>query len=107
MSVPHKPAKMLQDMRIPKNWPSFFFFCFFVFLHTYKTAKNVKQYPIALNYATQKGGIKAHLGIKFGWNTISSQEVISDYSHKITLIYCHAFRVNHLWEEAENWYVDR
>ena len=48
-----------------------------------------------------------HLGTKFGWNTINSQGVISDYSQKITPICCHAYRVNHFWEEAENQYVDR
>ena len=33
---------------------------------------------------------------------------MSDYSRKITpLICCHAYRVNRLWEEAENWWVNR
>ena len=35
---------------------------------------------IALKFSTQKGGTKAHLGTKFGWNTINSQGVISEYS---------------------------
>ena len=48
-----------------------------------------------------------HLGTKFGWNTINSQGVISDCSRKITPICCHTYRVNRLWEEADNWYVDR
>ena len=63
----------------------------------------------ALKFGTQKGGggIKVHLGTKFGWNTISSQGVISNYSQKITPIYCHAYRVNRLREEAENQYMDR
>ena len=43
----------------------------------------------------------------FGWNTVNSQGVISDYSQKITSICCHAYRVNRLWEEAENRCVDR
>ena len=51
------------------------------------------QYPISLTFGTQKGSIKAHLGTKFGWNMISSQGVISDYSQKITPICCHAYRV--------------
>ena len=32
---------------------------------------------------------------------------MSDYSRKITPICCHAYRVNHVWEEAENWWVNR
>ena len=32
---------------------------------------------------------------------------MSDYSRKITPIYCHAYRVNRVWEEAENWWVNR
>ena len=30
-----------------------------------------------------------------------------DYSRKITPICCHAYRVNHIWEEAENRWVNR
>ena len=32
---------------------------------------------------------------------------MSDYSRKITPICCHAYRVNRLWEEAENRWVNR
>ena len=32
---------------------------------------------------------------------------MSDYARKITPICCHAYRVNRVWEEAENWWVDR
>ena len=32
---------------------------------------------------------------------------MSDYSRKITPIYCHAYRVNRVWEEAENRWVNR
>ena len=32
---------------------------------------------------------------------------MSDYLLKITPIYCHAYRVNRVWEEAENWWVNR
>ena len=60
-----------------------------------------------MKVGTQKGGLKTHLGTKFGLNTINSQEVIIDYSQKITPICCHAYRVNHLREEAENRCVDR
>ena len=43
----------------------------------------------------------------FGLNTINSQGVIIDYSRTITPICCHAYKVNCLWEEAENRLVDR
>ena len=88
-----------------KNWLSFFIFFlsfFFLFLHTYKNCyKTQTPNPIALQFGTQKGGIKAHLCTNFGWNTINSQSVICYYSQKITPICCHTYRVNHLWEEAE------
>ena len=32
---------------------------------------------------------------------------MSDYSRKITPIYCHTYRVNRAWEEAENRWVNR
>ena len=32
---------------------------------------------------------------------------MSDYSRKITPIRCHAYRVNRVWEEAENRWVNR
>ena len=32
---------------------------------------------------------------------------MSDYSRKITPICCHAYRVNRVWEEAENRWVTR
>ena len=88
---------------------SFFFFLFFFFLsHTYKNCyKTWTPYPIALKFGTQKGGIKAHLGTNFRWNTINRQKVMSDYSRTITPICCHAYRVNRRWEEAENRWVNR
>ena len=54
-----------------------------------------------------EGSIKAHLSAKFGWNAINWQRIISDYSQKITSICCHSYRINRLWEEAENWCVNR
>ena len=51
-------------------------------------------------------GIKAHLGTHFGWNMINRQRVISDYSQN-TPTCCRAYRVNHVWEEAENRWVNR
>ena len=32
---------------------------------------------------------------------------MSDYSQKITPICCHTYRVNRVWEEAENRWVNR
>ena len=32
---------------------------------------------------------------------------MSDYSRQITPICCHAYRVNRVWEEAENWWVNK
>ena len=32
---------------------------------------------------------------------------MNDYSRKITPICCHAYRVNRVWEEAENRWVNR
>ena len=32
---------------------------------------------------------------------------MSDYSRKITPIFCHAYRINRVWEEAENRWVNR
>ena len=92
---------------------SFFFLFFFLFSHTYKNCYKTRiPYPIALKFGTQKGGgggggIKAHLCTNFGWNTISRQRVMSDYSRNITPICCHAYRVNRVWEEAENRWVNR
>ena len=100
-----------RDMRLQKldQFLRFFFFLFFFFLsHTYKNCyKTRTPYPIALKFGTQKGDIQAHLGTTFGWNTINRQRVMSDYSRKITPICCHAYRVNCVWEEAANRWVNR
>ena len=32
---------------------------------------------------------------------------MSDYSRNVTQICCHTYRVNRVWEEAENRWVDR
>jgi len=47
----------------------------------------------------------AHLGTKFGYNTINTRKVIRDYLRKITPICCH--EVNRTWQEAENWFRGR
>ena len=101
--------KLAQFLRFFFFFFFFFFFLFFFFLsHTYKNYyKTRTPYPISLKFGTQKGGMKAHLGTNFGWNTINRQRVMSDYSRKITPICCHAYRVNRVWEEAENRWVNR
>jgi len=52
------------------------------------------DYLIALKFGTQIGGVMAHLGTMFGYNTINTRQVIRDYLQKITPICCHAYRVN-------------
>ena len=64
-------------------------------------------YLITLKFGTQIGGVGAHLGIKFGVNKRINHRVINDHSQKITPICCHTHRINCLWEEAKNRYVDR
>ena len=63
--------------------------------------------PNALKFGTQEGGVRAHLGTNFHYNTINNHKDICDYSQKITPICCHTHRVNHEWQEAENWYRGR
>ena len=116
-STPHSKFernrfKRSRDMRLQKlAWflrVFLFFLFFFLFSHTYKNCYKTRMpYPIALKFSTQNGGITAHLGTNFGWNTINRQRVISNYSRQITPRCCHAYRVNCLWEEAENRWVNR
>ena len=61
-------------------------------------------YLIALKFSTQKDGVMAHRGTKFGYNTINTRKVICDYLQKTC---CHAHRVNHKWQETESWYRGR
>ena len=97
------------DFKIWLSFLVFFFFLFFfLFSHTYKNCYKMQTpYPIALTFGKQKGSIKVHLGTNFGWNTINRQRVMSNYSRKITPICCHVYRVNRVWEEAENRWVHR
>ena len=84
------------------------FLFFFLFSHTYKNCYKTRTlYPIALTFGSQKGGIKAHLCTNIGWNTINRKRVMIDYSRKITPICCHAYRVNCVWEEVENRWMNR
>ena len=86
----------------------FFFLFFFLLSQTYKNCYKMRMpYPISLKCCTQKVDIKAHLGTNFGWNTVNRQRGMSDYSQKITPTCCQAYRVNRVWEEAENRWVNR
>jgi len=40
------------------------------------------DYLIALKFGTQKGGVKAHIGTKFGYNKINTRKVICNYLQK-------------------------
>ena len=53
-----------------------------------------------------KGLIKANLSTRFSRNLMNIHGVMTDYLRKIRLKVCHAHRVNHLKESAENCYVD-
>ena len=117
-STPHSKFERNHFKRSQNNYTTskvglvslgFFFLIFFLFLQTYKNCyKTRTPYLITLTFGTQKQGIKAHLCTNFGWNTINRQRVTSDYSGKITpILCCHAYRVNRLWEEAENQWVNR
>ena len=95
---------------------SFFLLIFLpLFAHLKKTAIKREHYiRLPLNLAHRRGGgggggggITAHLSTNFGWNTINRQRVMSDYSQKIIPICCHTYRVNRVWEEAENRWVNR
>jgi len=60
---------------------------------------------IWLKFGTHIGGLKANTSIKFAVTLIKIQGAISNSTHKTTSNFCHAYRVNHFGEQAENWYV--
>ena len=62
--------------------------------------------PIGLKFGTLTGLIKVNHSTKFGRNPKNIHGVMTNYLHKIRLKVCHAHRVNHLNEGAENCYVD-
>jgi len=102
--IPTKLRQELSRYKLSKIGlvSSFLFFFFFFFLSRCESYHKVEMgTPIALKFGTQKGGVMAHLGTMFGL------KVIRDYSRKITSICCHTHRVNHEWQEAENWYRGR
>ena len=85
------------------------FLCFFLFSSIRESHYKVETgYQIALKFGTQIRCVRAHLGTKFGQNTINTRNDICDYSHKITpILCCNAHRINHLQQEAENLYKGR
>ena len=85
----------------------FFFFLFFVFLHTLKNCyKTQTHIPIALKFGTHKGSPTTNPSIKVGANSVNGSEIMIDYLRKTRSICCHAYRVNHFME-CENRFVDR
>ena len=58
----------------------------------------------ALKFGTLIVDITAHVGTKFGLNTVNTRKVMCNYSRKMTPICCHVHRVNGRWHEAENQY---
>ena len=56
-----------------------------------------------LKFGTHIGGLKANTSIKFGVNLINNEGVISDFTHKATLNFCHAYSFE---ECVENRYID-
>ena len=62
---------------------------------------------MCFNLGIRIGGLKANTSINFGVNLFNIPGVISDFTHKAKLNFCHAYRVNCFEEQAENWYVAR
>jgi len=60
---------------------------------------------IPLKFGTCIGGLKANTRINLGANIIKIQGIISDFTHKAKLNFCHSYRVNFLKKQAEKWYV--
>ena len=71
-------------------------------------------YPIALKFGTQTGGgggggggdkgaSQYQLWLEYNKQAKSYERLFT----KITPICYHTYRVNHVWEEAENWCVNR
>ena len=61
--------------------------------------------PILLKFGPRFGGHKANSSINFGANPFNIQGVISSFTRKTMSKVCHAYRPNHLEEQATNWYV--
>ena len=95
---------------IPKTWACkilLSFFTFSVFSHTSKYYHKAQTHNlIALKLGTcEKGVYMAHLGSKFDSNASKNGWVVT-IIQKMTPLCCHAYRVNNLCYEAENWLMD-
>ena len=64
--------------------------CFFLLSSNHKSCYKM-HYLIALKFDIPKGSVRAHLST---WNIINSCKVINNYLWKVTLICCHARRLN-------------
>ena len=62
---------------------------------------------IWLKFGTVIGRLKINTSISFGVNLFNIQGVTSDFTYKTKSNFCHAYRVNHLEEKAENRFVAR
>ena len=58
--------------------------------------------PIWLKFGKHFGGLKSNNSIKFGVNLIIIAGVINNFTHKAKSNFCHAYKVNHFEEQAEN-----
>ena len=87
------------------------FFLLFLLRHFAHFAKNrhnsCVRASILLKFGTRIGGLKANTSIDFWLNLINIEGVISDFTHKSKSNFCHAYRVNHFEEQAENRCVAR
>ena len=52
-------------------------------------------------------GLMVNTNIKFDVNLINIEGIISDFTHKVKLNFCQAYRANCFKEQAESWYVAR
>ena len=80
------------------SFQSFDFF-FFVFSHTCKNCYKTKtRTPIALQFDTEKGSLKANSSIKFGADPMNGSGFMTNYLRKTRSICYHAYRVNRFME---------
>ena len=57
---------------------------------------------IWLIFCSHIGGLKVNINIKLVANLIDNEGVISDFTHKTKMNFCHDYRVNRFEEQAEN-----
>ena len=75
---------------------------FSLFLFAHFTKITITCVCVLLKFGVHIKGLKATVSIKFGINLINIQRVLSDFTHKAKLNFCHAYRVNCFEEQAEN-----